>query len=304
MQFNAGRGFGIMKDVNRKFFAVVALLLVLVFSVGAEVLRSTRLCDLKDARINESSGLAASRRYAAQGLLWTHNDSGDTSRLFCINQQGETVAEVLLKGASNIDWEDIAVTAHGIYVADIGDNARRRKNIVIYHLPEPQLNAAKTEQTLTLPCETMTLRYPDGARDAETSLVDGKDEVVIVTKNFVTSRIYKTPQPFKNGIAQMLKPVGEYSFVGNDWRGGLTTGGDISPDGKRLIIRTYTRAYEWKIPERNDWKSLWKTKPRALDLPESKQGESICFSADGTKYFLTSEGVPTPLFCLAASNLK
>jgi hypothetical protein len=291
--------------VQRFFrFAVFAAFLGFSFSTlradepTAEVLIARKLCDLQDARINESSGLAASRRYAAQSLLWTHNDSGGEPALYTINPQGETVAEVLLQGATNVDWEDIAVAGDWIYVADTGDNLRRREDVTIYRVREPQLDANKTNQKLEVEPEAMTLKYPEGARDCETILVTAKGEVLVVSKNGGPSLIFKTPQPFQNGITQTLEQVGEYSFTGKTAYSYLTTGGSVSPDGKKLVIRTYTHAYEWQIPAKNNWRALWKTAPRKIELPPTKQGESIAYSADGSRFFLTSEGVPAPLFLL------
>src|SRR5438477_556362 len=56
-----------------------------------------KICDLPDERIDESSGLAASRKYP--GCLWTHNDSGDSARLFLLDAQGKTLSEVDVQGA-------------------------------------------------------------------------------------------------------------------------------------------------------------------------------------------------------------
>jgi hypothetical protein len=85
-------------------------------------------------------------------------------------------------------------------------------------------------------------------------------------------------------------------FTGKTAFSYLATGGSVAGDEKHLVIRTYTHAYEWAIPSRNDWKTLWKSAPRIFELPPSKQGESICYSADGRKFFTTSEGAPAPLF--------
>ena len=41
----------------------------------------------------EGSGLAASRR--PPGVFWTHNDPGDSARLFAIDRQGRVLGDVL-----------------------------------------------------------------------------------------------------------------------------------------------------------------------------------------------------------------
>ncbi|HVF10688.1 MAG TPA: hypothetical protein VNA16_07790 [Abditibacteriaceae bacterium] len=262
--------------------------------------QARKLCELGDERIDESSGLAASRRYP--GYLWTHNDSGDNSRLFLINQQGQTVATVLLEGAGARDWEDMAVAGKGsdawVYVGDIGDNLGWRPTVVIYRWREPELDFSKGAVSLTVPCERLILAYPDGPHDAETLLATTEGNLIIVTKTMGASLIFKTPQPFKAGATQKLERVGTYRFGAANGFGALTTGGDLSPDGKRLVIRTYLQAYEWNLPAQSPWTAVWQITPHAFALPATKQGEAICYSADGNSLFTTSEKRPTPLWQL------
>jgi hypothetical protein len=291
--------------MRNKLLAICAAALIPLLLLRAHLPRplapvSRKICDLKDTRIDESSGLAASRRYAKEQLLWTHNDSGGEPTLYCINMAGETVADANLQGAQNIDWEDIGISGQWIYVADCGDNRERRPNITIYRLHEPELNPKNLGAKLTSSFETMTLKYPDGSHNCETILPFHDGTLLFVSKKGGISRIYKTPLPFKDGASQTLEDVGEFAFSDGGEKPNpysmLTTGGSVANDEKHLVIRTYTRAYEWTIPAHNDWKTMWTKKPRVWDLPSSKQGESICYSADGSKYYATSEQLPTPLF--------
>jgi hypothetical protein len=200
-----------------------------------------------------------------------------------------------------VDWEDIGVAGGWIYIADTGDNLRRRESVVVYRLREPKFDPETLNQSLKVSCEKMTLKYPEGARDCETLLALGNGELFLVSKNGGPSIIYKTPRPFRNGTTQTLEPVGEYSFTGANAFSYLTTGGSVAHDGKHLVIRTYTHAYEWSIPQRNDWKALWKNAPRIIALPTSRQGESIAYSARGDRFFTTSEGEYAPLFEIVIS---
>ena len=64
--------------------------------------------------IEESSGLVQSRKYP--GVYWTHNDSGDSARLYAVTKNGKIIHPpgnidyqgILVFEASNTDWEDIA----------------------------------------------------------------------------------------------------------------------------------------------------------------------------------------------------
>src|SRR5690606_30306729 len=118
---------------------------------------------------------------------------------FLFNRQGETVAEVLLQGAQNIDWEDMAIAGDWVYVGDFGDNWHQRDSVTIYRFREPVLDAAKTGQSLVSTCEKMTLRYPGGARDCETLMATAAGELILVSKNGGASRFYQTPRAFKDG---------------------------------------------------------------------------------------------------------
>ena len=53
--------------------------------------------------IREASGVAASRRYG--NVLWVHNDSGDTNRVFAIATNGASFATYVLGGAEAVAVE-------------------------------------------------------------------------------------------------------------------------------------------------------------------------------------------------------
>ena len=57
--------------------------------------------------INEASGIAESRKNP--DVLWTHNDSGDSPRVFAFNRHGKHLGVYTIAGINNRDWEDMAV---------------------------------------------------------------------------------------------------------------------------------------------------------------------------------------------------
>src|SRR5687767_4827760 len=93
------------------------LFTILVYSVACTTkseqidsgifMKGTELAEVVNPRLEELSGLAAS--VANSGLLWTHNDSGNSAEVFLINDKLEIKLTCKLKGANNRDWEDIAV---------------------------------------------------------------------------------------------------------------------------------------------------------------------------------------------------
>lgn len=90
--------------------------------------------------IDEASGIAASRIH--KDIIYTHNDGGDTTRLFAVDvNDGSLVATLGISGADHYDWEDIAIgpcpdNSSCIYIADAGHSSSRKVNM-IYMVPEP-----------------------------------------------------------------------------------------------------------------------------------------------------------------------
>ena len=276
-----------------------------VAAIGEVPSEPVERAKLQDKSIDELSGLAASRRYP--GLLWGHNDSGDTARIFAINADGETVATVNFTGLEARDWEDMTFAGGWIYVAEIGDNFEVNENIKIYRLHEPDLNPDKLGQDIDLKkgsWETMTLSYPDGARNAETLAATPDGHLLIVSKNKKSSNFYALKRPWSNGQVAVLDKIFENLDIGETgWLTRLVTGGDLSPDGRELTIITYAQLYQFDLARPYDFKSLQLKNPRVRDLPPLKQAESVCYSADGRRLWVSSEGKKAPLWELGAAKI-
>jgi hypothetical protein len=63
----------------------------------------------------------------------------------------------------------------------------------------------------------------------------------------------------------------------------------MSPDGKEVIIKTYTNLYYWK---RQAWESVelaLQRTPLVLPYNIEPQGEAICFNTGNTGFFTLSE---------------
>ena len=228
---------------------------------------------LTDPRIGESSGLAVSRRH--EGVLWTHNDSGDAARLYAIGPDGPTLATVTLAGVRPRDWEALAssVDSDGtpvLWVADIGDNLGARINGVIVHRIEEPMDLADVE------VEPMSyrLRYPGAPVDAESVLVDPSDgRLLVVTKTPVGGVVYAAPLPLSAAEPNLLEPLGPAP--------NFLTDGAFAPDG-RMLVRGYGGM--WAGDPESGWSG-------PVKLPPAEQGESLAVSVDGTSMYVGSEGV-------------
>jgi hypothetical protein len=261
------------------------------------------LADLEDKALDESSGIVASRRNP--NLFWTHNDSGDGPFLYSFDRAGEKRGTWRVVGADALDWEDIA-SGPGplagqpyLYVGDIGDNGRERREIIIYRVAEPVVTAEdedtnRIEPQQTAPAEAIHLRYPDGRHDAEALAVHPTTgDLYIITKTRSTTAaapVYKLATPFSASRINTLEKVGDIRVP--SLLPGMITGGDISPDGTKLILCDYFNAYEVSLPEnsRGRFDQIWKESPLIVKLGERQQGEAICYRLDGRAILATSEG--------------
>jgi hypothetical protein len=257
---------------------------------------ATELFRFQDPEIRESSGVAASSR--RDGVIFTHNDSGDRPRFFAIDGEGCTVARYVLDGADAVDWEDMArgPGQRGkptLWFGDIGDNAAARAGIAVYRVAEPKVGRPNGDTAATgcpVPSESeiaatrFEFRYADGPHDAETLLVHPRTgRLFIVTKSLSGAPValYAAPRRLRNNTVIQLQRVAAVSP-------GVVTAGDISPDGKRLVLRTYTDAFEWRIPD-GDLEAALAAGPTQSSLPPTPQGEAIAYTRTGKAVITTSE---------------
>ncbi|MGQ0805385.1 MAG: hypothetical protein ACT4PI_16170 [Actinomycetota bacterium] len=73
-----------------------------------------------------------------------------------------------------------------------------------------------------------------------------------------------------------------------DARIGLVTAGDLSPNGKRLVLRNYTEAFEWRV-RHGDLGGAITAEPTVIPLPPTPQGEAIAYTSDGDALITTTE---------------
>ncbi|MGI8640571.1 MAG: hypothetical protein ACR2MG_11590 [Pyrinomonadaceae bacterium] len=255
--------------------------------------------------ITESSGIAESK--CRKNVFWTHNDSGDDAFIFAINQQGEKLGTWKVSGAKNKDWEDIAAFQDKqtgkcfLYIGDIGNNERLRSDFTIYRVAEPQVSGADKSSSKKNPAETenaeaVKFEYPDMRHDAETLLVHpNTSDIYIMSKRLSgAAGVYKLAANYSLEKTNTLEKIADFSVPAIP--NGFFTGGDISSDGKRIIICDYFSAYEIVLPENaKNFDEIWKEKPAIVELGEREQGEAIGYSDDGKSIFATSEKKNSPI---------
>jgi hypothetical protein len=118
--------------------------------------------------------------------------------------------------------------------------------------------------------------------------------------------VYVTPGPLTGPAATVaLRAAGRVTIAATTTPGGpiagsaivttLITGGAVAPDGRRVVLRTYTDAYEWDVPDGDIAAALAAGDPRHTPLPGEPQGEAIAYTPDGAAFVTASEGVRQPL---------
>ena len=259
---------------------------------------------IKSADITESSGIAASR--CQRDVLWTHNDSGDDAFIFALDMTGNSLGAWRVQNAQNIDWEDIAAYKDKsgtcfLYIGEIGDNKTKRPEHAVYRFPEPVIKpsdagADRKAPLLTEVAEVLRFDYPDFNQDAETLMVHPTTgDIYVVTKRVSgPAGVYRLRPDFGRESLTTAEKIAEISVpaVPN----GFVTGGDISPDGRHVIICDYTRAYEWSLADGDaKFDKIWIQQPTPIDLGKRTIGEAVAYNVDGTAIFATSEKKNSPL---------
>lgn len=258
---------------------------------------------IKSAEITESSGVVDSR--CNKDVLWTHNDSGDGSFIYALNKQGAKLGTFRVGGAKNVDWEDIATYKNPagecfLYIGDTGNNILDRDQLTVYRVKEPSVTgetgSSRENPFETEKAEAIKFSYPDGAHNAETLLVHPTTgDIYIVSKEESDpASVYKFPANFNSDSPNKLEKVSDFKVPAIPY--GLLTGGDISPDGGRVIICDYFAAYEISLPANDkNFDDIWKQPIVKINLGERKQGEAVTYSADGKSIYATSEKKNSPI---------
>ena len=225
-------------------------------------------------------------------VLWVHND-GPIREVFAVATDGRFIARVSIPVPMD-DVEDIAIGpgpkdgVDYVYLGDIGDNNKDRREVRLVRFAEPVLAAGPVAMTVAQ-AEAIRLKYPDGARDAETLMVDPvSGDVFIVPKRKKSETVlYRlaADRLSARGL-HTLELVGELSF-------GEVSGGDMSPGGDFVVLRREDRGWLWSRRSGESVPIALQRRPRrvlARGVRQGGNGEAIGFRADGRGYYTLSEG--------------
>ncbi|KAK6188994.1 hypothetical protein SNE40_005054 [Patella caerulea] len=243
------------------------------------------LSTVKDKHVDEASGLAASRVFP--GVVYTQNDKGGSNRIFAINSKtGVTEAELKISGVTNYDWEDLAIGPCGshscVYIAETGDHAGDGSRNIIYRVREPK---ELTSQTLDVDGE---FHFTWNEPDCETVMVTPNEDIYVVSKvdggNGLIAKF--SNDGWTKGTTAKIVASARLSQTSshND-----PVGGDISADGKEMLIKYRDHVYYWDTSD-GDYIGAISRKPADLPYTHEKRGESVCWDPRSAGYYTLGEG--------------
>lgn len=257
---------------------------------------------IDSTEIGELSGLAASRLHP--GVLWAHNDSGDSARVFALAEDGTALGTYEVSGAEAIDWEDIAVGpgpapgSSAIFIGDIGDNLfARTDGVTVHRVLEPDARPDGTDRPL-LGTEPLRLIYPDGPADAEALIVDpSSGDLVIVTKDLLgnSRALTAAAADLVTGAPITLVDAGPVTIdpsIGGGMAGlpsTMVTAADVTPDGRWVLVRTYQAVLAFERPDGEPLVAAFGSTPCTGPSATESQGEAIAVTSDGSAYLTASE---------------
>lgn len=195
--------------MNMRINFIVTFLLIFQFAFSQSLQKIKTL----DEKLHEISGLEVLNDSCFVAI----NDGGNEPVLFVLNFSGEIIHKVKIENAKNHDWEDLSMDQTGnLYIADIGNNSNRRKDLCIYKvnvdsiLFKEKLSAEKItfsyEDQIAFPPKKEELNF-----DAE-AISFRNDSLYIFTKCRTipysgVTKIYHIPAKPGNYVANQLTTI-------------------------------------------------------------------------------------------------
>ncbi len=236
-------------------------------------------------------------------VLWSLSDSDGPARLVPIRPSG-LIAQPAAKadgvsvvpgkylgveivGTKNLDWEALASDGAGnLIIGDVGNNLSRRRELVLYILPEPLIGAVSVTPTRRLSFtwpDQVDFPDPDQRHDCEAMFwYRGKLHLLTKHRRDTESVLWRVEIPAVSTKAYLSR-VGAFDAHG------MVTDASVSPNGKFLAILTYRMLWIFdvsKTPENPLAGQAW---ARPIQLPVSQWQVEGCAWLDNEALLLGSE---------------
>lgn len=178
-------------------------------------------------------------------LIWQHNDGGGEPAIYATDTASNVILRrVTLKGAVNIDWEDMAQDEKYLYVADAGNNTNgARPRFMIYKIAKSMI--VDSPRNLTIQPELITFRYEDMPEKPEPVAGNSTDwdcEAMIAFQD----KLYLFTKQWKGNKTVMYELNNQAGVQTAKRRdsidvGGLITGADVHEGSNRVVLTGYTK---------------------------------------------------------------
>ena len=256
--------------------------------------------------MKEISGLACSR--TTPGFLWAHGDenTGSNRKIIAIQPSGTLAMTVNLTTPNNTrdDWEDICTGVYNntnyLFVGAIGDNDLAfNDQYYIYYFEEPAITSGTANVTVNI----IRYGYPDNqAHNTETLMYDNVEQMFyIADKVDGVCHLYKLP--FRTDYGSDIQRLTEVCALGSGSKFKMANGGDISPDGRCMAIKSEKYVLLW---ERQGSESLSATAQRlpvqVMAYEKEEQGESLAWYNDSIFYTTSDSKNDTPIYKYVRGN--
>ncbi len=248
-------------------------------SSDAEPARWQSVGRLDPELIQETSGIVQSRHDPE--VFWAHPDSGNAAKLVAFRLDGQILAEVIVDGAPNIDWEDICADDAGhLYIGDLGNNTGMLPVRYVYQVKEPDPHHPPDQPIEVI--KRWRVRYPDDERFNCESLVWRKGELYALGRTPTReAQLYRLAA--HGADDHVFTKVGTVPVAS-------VAGADVSSDGQHLVVCNPSQAVVIPWPEGEDAPVDSAAVPAAKTIryrPTSAM-ESCCFA--GNDLVLVNEG--------------
>jgi len=249
---------------------LVSFLVLLHLSVRAEKRKMDceswgppRVIGELDRAIKEASGLAISTKYPSR--FYHINDSGDAGVIYQSDSYGALQKKIILDIQKPLDGEALSLGPCGVkfsskdskqclYFGDIGDNNLKRTEILITVLEE-----AESFSTPAAVLRQHRLKYPSGARNAESMAVHPNGDLFIISKAQIAEDDHVGPAEIFTLSAEELwgsqealktmRKIGEINLPEilkeHEVFGQIATDMSIANDGKSFLILTYQKILQF-----------------------------------------------------------
>lgn len=253
-------------------------------------------CTIADPRLLELSGLVA-----LDDSYVVINDGGqapEAQPIFFLDQECQVIDEIPYSAPGSRDPEALAHDrdAGVLWVGDIGDNfettgLQERPTVAFWRIDLAGDRIPVIHR----------FAYPDGPHDAEALILDQDGVPVIVTKELDgPAGLYRPAaemvanNPHEQAVP--LERVGEFDPPDTGSSNALgpagrrtITGGAVSPERDRVVLRTYADAFEFDVTDGDVVGAISAGTPRVTPLPDEPQGEAITYTPDGQDFLTVSE---------------